>query len=343
MTGFKIDITEGEYNNRTVSGEFTALSPVKFGTRGWFVKVPGHEVQAGSRTSNVILTEAVAKNVKDQIAAQATETDNGELINVPQDPPEVALARMVDTFEILNEMVDAAAQGHVDGLVVFGPPGVGKSWNVIHTLKEYSIDKELAGEEPRHVVHNGYMTTLHLYMALWECREKGKILVLDDIDSIFAEPESLNLLKAALDTTDERIISYASDSKALADAGIDNRFEFEGSVIFITNIDFELSRGKIGDHLDAIISRCHYLDLTIDTKRDKFLWLKYVTLEQGMLKRKGVDNEQAQEILNFVEENLDAMRELSLRMVLKLADLRKVSGKFDWKRRAQVTCLKRKH
>ena len=186
------------------------------------------------------------------------------------------------------------------------------------------------------------MTTLHLYKALYDAREKGQILVLDDIDSIFGDPESLNLLKGALDTTGKRTISYAAESRALADAEIPNSFEFEGAVIFITNIDFDMNRGKIAEHLDAIISRCHYLDLTIDTTRDKFLWLKHVTLHEGMLTRKGLGMDEAEEILGFIYENINDMRELSLRMVLKLADLKKMEGEFDWKQKARLTCMKRK-
>ncbi len=111
------------------------------------------------------------------------------------------------------------------------------------------------------------------------------------------------------------------------------------AVVFITNVDFEKSRGKVREHLDAILSRCHYLDLTIDSNRDKFLLLKYVTLEQKMLRRKGLDDDKALEIVDFIEENLDQMRELSLRMVLKIADLHKIGGKYDWRKKARVTCM----
>ena len=169
-------------------------------------------------------------------------------------------------------------------------------------------------------------------MALWNCKEPGQVCVLDDLDSVFSEPESLNLLKAALDTTGERWLTYAADSPVLKEKKIDNRFEFKGAVVFITNVDFEKSRGKVREHLDAILSRCHYLDLTIDSNRDKFLLLKYVTLEQKMLRRKGLDDDKALEIVDFIEENLDQMRELSLRMVLKIADLHKIGGKYDWRK-----------
>ncbi len=344
MTGFTINIEDGAtYNGRDITGELTALKPVRRGTRGWFVTVPGHEVGAGSATARVLLTDVAAARLQIQLEGKFAPVfdEDVEVEQEPEVPPEVALERMVETFEIMDEMIQGVTAGHVDGVVVFGPPGVGKSWNVMSALNEASLDQVLKDLPPRYTIHSGYMTTVHLFKSLWESREKGQVCVLDDLDSIFTEPESLNLLKAALDTTGERWLSYAADSRLLKDEEIANRFIYNGAVIFITNVDFEKSRGKIRDHLDAILSRCHYLDLTIDSQRDKFLWLKHVTMEQGMLRRKGLNEKQAMEIIDFIQENIDDMRELSLRMVLKLADLRKIKGKYDWRKKARVTCMKR--
>lgn len=346
MTEYKINVADGAtYNGRDITGELTALKAVGHGTRGWFITVPGTEVGAGSAKARVLLTDATADAVRAQLGNRFASEDASESLEVfdePEDSPEVALGRISETFEILDEMIHGVADGHVDGVVVYGPPGVGKSWNVVQALNESSLDCVLKDQVPRHTVHSGYMTTVHLFKALWDSRKKGQISVLDDLDSVFSEPESLNLLKAALDTTGERWLSYAADSPLLKQEGVDNRFEFKGAVVFITNIDFEQSRGKIRAHLDAILSRCHYLDLTIDSQRDKFLWLKHVTIEQGMLRRKGLDEKKAMEIIDFIQEHMEDMRELSLRMVLKLADLRKIEGKYDWRKKARVTCMKRK-
>ena len=59
-----------------------------------------------------------------------------------------------------------------------------------------------------------------------------------------------------------RKISWNSDSNFLRREGVPGEFEFNGSVIFITNLKFDSTRQtKIKDHLEAILSRCHYLDL----------------------------------------------------------------------------------
>jgi hypothetical protein len=53
----------------------------------------------------------------------------------------------------------------------------------------------------------------------------------------------------------------------------------------------------------------------------------------------GFTNEQSTEILDFMETNLTSLREISLRMAVKIADLVKVSK--NWKVLAEATCVKR--
>jgi hypothetical protein len=92
--------------------------------------------------------------------------------------------------------------------------------------------------------------------------------------------------------------------------------------------------------LDALESRCHYIDLQMDTNREKILRIKQVVNDNDMLARFEFDQIQKDEIVEFVETNQDKLRELSLRMVLKLADLRKSFPK-NWMAMAKTTCMKR--
>ncbi len=122
--------------------------------------------------------------------------------------------------------------------------------------------------------------------------------------------------------------------------GIPNSFEFCGSAIFITNIKFEHVRSKkLRDHLDALESRCHYLDLTIDTAREKILRIKQI-VNDGMLDVYDLTDEQKAEVVQFIDVNKDKMRELSLRMVIKVADLR-AAMPDKWMSVAALTCMKR--
>jgi hypothetical protein len=119
-----------------------------------------------------------------------------------------------------------------------------------------------------------------------------------------------------------------------------NSFEFKGGCVFITNIKFENVRSKkLQDHLAALESRCHYLDLTIDTEREKVLRIKQI-IQDGMLDSYDFEESAQQELLDFINTNKKKLRELSLRMVLKLADLRK-SFPDRWQSVAEVTCMRR--
>jgi hypothetical protein len=166
--------------------------------------------------------------------------------------------------------------------------------------------------------------------------------VFDDCDSILLDDLSLNILKAALDSSKKRTISWNTDSRLLRSEGIPDKFDFKGSAIFITNIKFEhVKSAKLKDHLGALESRCHYLDLTLDTTRDKMLRIKQI-MTDGMLDSYEFEEGAKDELYNYVDTNKDKLRELSLRTVIKIADLKKMSGAGDrWKRLAETTVMKR--
>jgi DNA-binding NarL/FixJ family response regulator len=126
----------------------------------------------------------------------------------------------------------------------------------------------------------------------------------------------------------------------LRSEGIPDKFEFKGGAIFITNIKFENVRSKkLQDHLAALESRCHYIDLQMDTDREKVLRIKQITAD-GMLDSYEFEPIAKDEIIEFMDTNRERLRELSLRTVLKIADLRK-SFPVQWKDMAEVTVMRR--
>jgi hypothetical protein len=92
--------------------------------------------------------------------------------------------------------------------------------------------------------------------------------------------------------------------------------------------------------LDALESRCHYIDLQMDTNREKILRIKQVVKDCGMLDSYEFEDCVKDEIVHFVEANQNKLRELSLRMVLKIADLRK-SFPLNYQAMAKTTCFRR--
>ena len=251
------------------------------------------------------------------------------------------LQRLGERFEILDEMTKAVKSGDVRAMIVSGPPGVGKSYGVEHQLQKADLFNTLAEKKPKFEIVKGAMSALGLYAKLYEFSAAGNVVVFDDCDSILMEDLSLNILKGALDSSERRFIAWNTDSRLLRSEGIPDRFEFKGAAIFITNIKFEHVKSKrLRDHLDALESRCHYIDLQMDTDREKILRIKQVVNSKGMLDRYDFEQCVKDELVEFVEANQGKLRELSLRMVLKLADLRK-SFPNSWTAMAKTTCMKR--
>ena len=150
----------------------------------------------------------------------------------------------------------------------------------------------------------------------------------------------MNILKAALDSKKTRRIHWNTDSFKLRNEGVPDSFEFKGSAIFITNIKFDnVKSKKMRDHLEAIESRCHYIDLTIDTEREKMLRIKQI-VSDGMLKDYQFSEETTERVMDFVDINKKNLRELSLRTVLKIADLAKAFPS-NWEAMAENTVLRR--
>jgi hypothetical protein len=255
---------------------------------------------------------------------------------------EEIMKRLGQRFDILEDMTRAVKRGDVRAMIVTGPPGVGKSFGVEKVLSKHDVFADVANDSKlkKYEVVKGAMSAIGLYKKLYEFQDKKCILVFDDCDSVLLDDLSLNILKAALDSGKKRMIHWNTDSRSLSQEGMPNSFEFKGGAIFISNIKFDHVRSKkLRDHLEALESRCHYLDLTIDTTREKILRIKQVVRDCGMLDEYGFDDEGKAEVVNFIETNKDRMRELSLRMVLKISDLRK-SMPANWTAVAEVTCMR---
>lgn len=271
------------------------------------------------------------------------ENENQLRDSAPEQPKEESDAetveRMRQRFDILTDMTKATKKGDVRAMIVSGPPGVGKSFGVEQVLDRYGVVSTLGNTRPKYEVVKGAMSPIGLYCKLYNFSDADNVLVFDDCDSILLDDLSLNILKAALDSKKTRRICWNTDSHMLRREGVPDTFEFAGSVIFITNIKFDnVKSKKLRDHLEALESRCHYIDLTIDTIREKILRIKQIVTD-GMLKTYALPKDTEDSIVSFVDENKRQLREISLRTVLKIADLAKAFPE-NWKDMAKQTVLK---
>ena len=292
-------------------------------------------------TKGRVVTMSMLMDSKKPSAVDVKSLEQAAVVKNTQETDEQIIERLRDRFAILDDMTRAVKAGKVRAMIVSGPPGVGKSFGVEAVLSKHDVFANVANDSKlkKYEVVKGAMSALGLYAKLFAYKDSKSILVFDDCDSVLLDDLSLNILKAALDSSKTRRICWNTDSRLLRQEGIPDAFEFEGGAIFITNIKFDnVKSKKLRDHLEALESRCHYLDLTIDTEREKILRIKQI-VGDGMLNEYDLSEEAKSEVIQFIDDNKKLLRELSLRMVLKIADLR-VSFPQRWQAMARVTCMR---
>jgi len=344
-----IRIETGSYRGQDQSGrvfplvkEYQKYTGVK---QGGFITVDVTEQQGYEGLDKVrinipdiaaatVVPEAVYVAFMEDVKSAIVTDDSTAVEN-----DEMAIQRIAGRFEILNEMTEAVATNKVRAVIVSGPPGIGKSFGVESTLERFSTFDDIAGSKRKFEMVKGAMSAIGLYKKLYEHKDPGHVVCFDDCDAILYDDLSLNLLKAALDSGKKRMLHWNTESRTLYQEGMPNSFEFQAGVIFITNIKFDnVKSKKLQDHLQALQSRCHYLDLTIDSMRDRMLRIKQIC-RQGMLDRYAMTQEEQAQLVAFIFENRNRLREVSLRMVLKIADLWKMAPD-RYQTLAHQTCMK---
>jgi hypothetical protein len=335
-------IHNGVYRNTPVKNvAFTLVKDYTVGARGGYVTVDsaGH---FGAEYSDVRVRVESINDI--EIIGGSMEIEIATVPTVPVAVPvvetdEQIMERIETRFGILDEMTRAAIAGDIRAMIVVGPPGVGKSYGVEHQLEKAGLFDTLGQRKVKYEVVKGAMTPIGLYCTLYKHSDAKNVLVFDDCDTILLDDLSLNILKAALDSGKKRRIHWNADSNMLRREGVPDMFDFKGSVIFITNLKFENLRSKrLQDHLEALQSRCHFLDLTLNTMRDRYLRIQQIFRKGDLFVDYDITPEQGQEILDFMKINESRLREMSLRMALKIADLVRITP--NWRAMTESTCMK---
>jgi hypothetical protein len=160
----------------------------------------------------------------------------------------------------------------------------------------------------------GFSTAKGLYRTLFE--NNKSIIVFDDCDAVLKDPIALNLLKGALDSYGKRIISWNADMR---DDDLPRSFNFEGRVIFISNMD----QDKIDQ---AIRSRSMMIDLsmTLDQKIDR---MEYIANSAEFLPE--YDAVAKRDALALIREVGADAKEISLRTLISVTKIR--ASNKDWK------------
>jgi len=343
-----IKIETGSYRNNDMSGRVFPIikdyQKFEGDKEGGFVTIDCTELDGfkglDKARVNVPNIEALTiVNEGEYISNRDAVNKGTDPAQTPTESDEQAIERIAARFSILDEMAEAVSTSKVRAMIVSGPPGIGKSFGVERALEKQNMFQDIAGTSRKFEVVKGAMSAIGLYKKLYEHSAKGHVVCFDDCDAILYDDLALNLLKAALDTGKKRTLHWNTESRTLMAEGMPNSFEFFGGVIFITNIKFDnVKSKKLQDHLQALQSRCHYLDLTIDSMRDRMLRIRQIC-RAGMLEKYGMPKDEEEQLIQFVFKNKHKLREISLRMVLKIADLWKMSPD-RYQMLAEQTCMR---
>ena len=156
-------------------------------------------------SKNKVMTLAALKQIESDTKSLAQDPVEKDL---SKETDEQIMERLGQRFEILEDMTRAVKKGDVRAMIVSGPPGVGKSFGVEKVLSKHDVFADVANDSKlkKYEIVKGAMSAIGLYSKLYEFSDKKCILVFDDCDSVLLDDLSLNILKAALDSSKKRTI-----------------------------------------------------------------------------------------------------------------------------------------
>jgi len=287
------------------------VSAVSFDAKSgnYFAKVGSKTIKSYSKAYVERRVKAMVGDVEVAMAA-AVEKSNKYDINT--------------RFGFVEKLVTMVATGVQPSAVITGEGGLGKTFTVTKTLAAhgYKDISELAEFQVGSIINTskcfmmikGFSTAKGLYRTLFE--NQKSVIVFDDCDAVLKDPVALNLLKGALDSYGKRIISWNADMK---DDDLPRSFNFEGRVIFISNMD--------QDRIDqAIRSRSMMIDLsmTLDQKIDR---MEFIAKSDEFLPE--YDAKIKSDALALIREVKTEAKEISLRTLIAVSKVR--ASNKDWK------------
>ena len=278
-------------------------------TDGWGLATQ-YKKKAGMRCK----TERIAERFTGFDDTGYHDSDTGEFVTA-QRPAVAKKYKVCQRFEFMADLIDMVIADVSPSAIVTGPAGIGKTWSIEQAC-------ERVGMKPGDAtIIKGFTTPLGLFRVLHDNR--SGLIIFDDCDSAFQDQTARNLLKAALDSCERRIISW--NSSRLPEE-YESTFEFKGRILFVSNIplnrfdptlvsrsmiiDLQMSREEIVDHITKIAPK-----------------IKVYFGRDGLLKP---DKTAISDVVTFLKDNKDAIADLNIRTYIKVLKLRMFKADKDW-------------
>jgi len=251
--------------------------------------------------------------MQDEILDEVIDTSptTEELVNDP------ILASFEKKMSRIPRLIHGTIGGSLNGAVIGGAPGIGKSFNVEKALNDY-------GDKLTQTWVKGHITPFSTFMALQDHPNANDVIIFDDADSVFENTAALNILKSACDTKKVRQVSWLSS----ANLG-ETSFNFEGKVFILTNVSMKKNK-----HFQALLDRflVYDPDVTLPEKLSK--------IRNLASKESEIPKEVGDTVIDFLVKHEDRIGELSIRTFVKLSQLAQSLGE-DWEDIAEHTVLEK--
>lgn len=272
----------------------------------------------------VIKKNMNVKSISNEVQIIDDKEDQKKLDQIEYADPDVV-------FDDMRKLLNLVITRKRNSIIISGLAGVGKSFTVEETLKESGLVKGRDFE-----IIKGKSTSYALYQSLFENRDK--LIVYDDCDSILKNKDAINMLKAALDTNKERVISWKSKStfnpdpletieikKLIQKGKLPDHFDFRGRIIFITNIYYK-------NIDDALLSRSFVIDVTLKAK-DVLLRIETIldNIMRDVPEATYDIKKQVLDYFKYLVKNNQLKKPMSIRTFIAGVIIR-LSGDENWKR-----------
>ncbi|MCK9369263.1 AAA family ATPase [Candidatus Dojkabacteria bacterium] len=240
-----------------------------------------------------------------------------------------------ERFGFLEKAVTMVADGVQPSVVISGAGGLGKTYTVRKALEKSGLEdftmntqeEDDIDRRDTFIFIKGFSTPKALYRSLWA--NNDSVIVFDDCDSVLENGTALNILKAALDSYDKRIISWGAELRTKGEDDLPQRFEFTGQIIFITNHD--------ADEIDqAIRSRSLMIDVSM-TLEETVERMSEIIKSRAFLPE--YSKQVKEDAIAFIDLFKDKAKELSLRSLITVCKMRSEFEDQDWERMSEyVLC-----